>query len=665
MNLRRERIISDGFRQFIVCLNFFVLIFSSLSSEASAQHSDTLVIRKEVELKEVEIIGRRTAAVYMDLARKVTVINREEIVSFPASTLQDLLEYVAGIDVRQRNTNGVQADIQLRGGTFDQVMVLLNGINISDPQTGHFALDLPVELSSIERIEVLHGTGARVYGANAYKGVINIITKKSTDQFCAGIKYGQYNLLNTNISGGLTSGRLYNSIGFSRSSSDGYTENTDFRINHLFYQGGYNFGAGNFSWQGGMSNNAFGANDFYSPRFPEQYEETASRFASIGFTRHGKINYSFAGYWRRHNDHFLLKRNDPLFYENFHKTDILGLKGNADFTSIFGKTSFGIEVREEMILSNRLGDLLNDPIMIRGTDSIYYSKYFNRNNLSYFLEQSYILGKFSFTGGILLDQNNTSHDETGIYPGMDISYNFLSDKAKVFVSLNRSLRQPTFTDMFYEDPSNEGNRDLVAEKLVAFEAGSELRKKNFLTNLTFFTDNGKQVIDWVWQSDRNLYKAMNITQIKTRGIEFSADYYTGRVNRNFMLKNLGTSFSTIGLVKNTGEYVSKYALDFLRYKVDFHSTLNFTRKISANLQVSYLSRSGTYPNYDSTTGNTFASDFDPYWLTDFKINYTDRICSVYLDTTNLFNSEYRDVGNLTQPGRWISAGIQLTFSGKK
>jgi hypothetical protein len=144
-DLLRKRKLLGKTIVFLSLLNSFGII--------PAQQNDTL--SKNVTLDEVSVIGRKAPSVYKQVARKITIITREEIASAPAQSLQDLLEYAASIDVRQRNTHGVQADIQMRAGTFDQVMVLLNGVNITDPQTGHFNLDIPVELSSIERIEIL------------------------------------------------------------------------------------------------------------------------------------------------------------------------------------------------------------------------------------------------------------------------------------------------------------------------------------------------------------------------------------------------------------------------------------------------------------------------------------------------------------------------------
>jgi iron complex outermembrane receptor protein len=320
-----------------------------------AQEKDS--IKMKVELGGVEIIGQRTPSVFNSPARTITVISPEEIKATHSSTLQDILEQIPFVDIRQRNIHGVQADVSFRGGSFDQVMILINGVNITDPQTGHFNLDLPVELGSVERIEILHGSGSRLYGSNALKGLIYIITRKNENTVTGGFDYGQHGLLHTFASAGIVTGKLYNNISFSKDISGGYTVNTDYNITHFYYRGGIKGRLAELGWQAGTGGKAFGANDFYSPSFPEQYEETSSKFGSIGLSTNGKIKFSATGYWRGHNDHFLLKRSDPKFYQNYHQTGIYGLRTNVLFTTALGKTSMGFDHRFEVIADFAVGNL--------------------------------------------------------------------------------------------------------------------------------------------------------------------------------------------------------------------------------------------------------------------------------------------------------------------
>ncbi len=640
----------------------FTMSIVTLPAQVFAQTQDTARSKKNINLQEVEIVGQASPEIYSQEARKVTVITRKEIMSFPVGTVQDLLEYAAGVDVRQRNTNGVQADIQIRGGSFDQVMVLLNGVNITDPQTGHFDLDLPVSLSSVERIEVLNGSGARIYGPDAYKGVINIVTKKASNEAYGSLSYGQHNLFRANAAANLSADKTSHLISYSHNRSDGFTHNTDYQIDHLFYQGRVNIKKTDLFWQTGWNWKNFGANDFYTPSFPDQYEQTRTGFGSLGFSSHGKFHTTGVAYWRSHHDHFLLKRHDPSFYENYHLTNIYGLRLNAGFSSVLGETELGIGNRNENILSTVLGDKRKKPIEVKGTDSTYYTNSYSRNYLNVYLEQKYRIHDLYLSGGFLVNWNSTQKQGIDIFPGLDLSYRLMNEKLRFFASVNRSLRYPTFTDMFYRDPSNEGSRDLKPEKLFAIESGLKYRSKDLNGSLTLFRDKGTDVIDWVWLTVRDLYKAMNISNVTTRGMEIAVDYRFSRPGkRTFRMNSIGLNSAFMNQSKASGSYVSKYSEDYLKTKFIFHLGHSIARNILVDWQVSYLSRNGTYLDYDPET-NTFPEKaFKPYWLLDAKISYLSKYFRLFLEASNLLDSAYTDVGNLIQPGRWINGGIALKF----
>jgi vitamin B12 transporter len=174
----------------IIKISFLPLTCSLLAAAPLALNAQT---KKQVQLHEVEVTEEKKE-LYSDLSRVVTVIKKDEIAGLPVQSLQDLLEYVMSVDLRQRGPNGVQADISIRGGTFDQIMILLNGINYTDPHTGHHNLNIPVDLESIDRIEILEGPGSRVLGPNAFSGAINIITgtgeKTGANLLFSGGQYG-------------------------------------------------------------------------------------------------------------------------------------------------------------------------------------------------------------------------------------------------------------------------------------------------------------------------------------------------------------------------------------------------------------------------------------------------------------------------------------------
>ncbi|MCD7902125.1 MAG: TonB-dependent receptor plug domain-containing protein [Bacteroides sp.] len=152
-----------------------LFIASQLSSQ---ENKNQKKFSENILLEEVTVTSSRISMPQAQTPKLVTVITRDEIKKAPVNSILELLSYAANIDVLQRGPHGAQADISIRGGSFDQTAVLLNGVNISNAQTGHYSFDIPVNLSDIERIEVLHGPSALVYGTSAFSGGINIITKK-------------------------------------------------------------------------------------------------------------------------------------------------------------------------------------------------------------------------------------------------------------------------------------------------------------------------------------------------------------------------------------------------------------------------------------------------------------------------------------------------------
>lgn len=639
----------------------FALSFIKTPAVVYSQLSDTLSITNSYDLDEVEVIAQAAPDVFSQLARTITVISAQDISSSAASTIQDLLEYVAGVDIRQRNTNGVQADIQLRGGTFDQVLVMLNGISISDPQTGHFNLNLPVSLSSVERIEILHGSAARVYGANAYKGVVNIITKRNENGISGGFAYGMNNLLTSNLSAGFSENNHYHNLGFSKSRSDGYTHNTEFFLSNLNYNGGLNLDLLELFWQGGISTKAYGANDFYSPMFPDQFEETGTGFASLGFKTTGKLKVDGHFWYRQHLDHFLLKRDDPSFYENFHRTDIYGMKLSTEFRSKIGITEARFEIKSENILSTVLGWDMDEEVLIKGTDSLFYTNKYQRNNLGFQLEQKYQADHFYISGGVLLNRNLDYKNSWEIFPGLDVSYKLASDRLKLFSSIGRSLRLPTFTDMFYSDPVNIGNPNLQPEELISFESGLEFNTRQLNTGLSYFRDFGKDVIDWVMYDSSNVYEANNIGEIQSSGVEVKLEYKVNSTAKNLAIKSIRIDYAYIDQQLEEGNYDSKYAGDFLKQKLVLSAKLELYSYFNLNYHITYAARNGEFQTYDEASGSRFNTAFQPYWLNDVSLNYNRTKYKLYLKASNLFDVKYNDVGSLVQPGRWILGGFEFNI----
>ncbi|MDX9933068.1 MAG: TonB-dependent receptor plug domain-containing protein, partial [Bacteroidales bacterium] len=267
----------------------FIVIFVALPKmhgfsqiDTSRAQNDTI---KEINLDSVIISAQVAPTVQSELLRVVHIIRAEEIQQAPVTDLGSLLEFVRGIDIRQRGITGAQSDISMRGGTFDQVLLLLNGVNISDPQTGHHNMDIPVDVSVIERIEVLQGSGARIFGPNAFAGAINIITASPDKAFpSVSLRGGLYGSAEMAVNLPFRTKKVYHILSLSGSTTDGYTENTDYKKANAFYRMNAKIGKTKANVQVGYVRKGFGANSFYSPKFPNQFEETSTIFAAAGIS---------------------------------------------------------------------------------------------------------------------------------------------------------------------------------------------------------------------------------------------------------------------------------------------------------------------------------------------------------------------------------------------
>jgi iron complex outermembrane receptor protein len=287
-------------------------------------------------------------------------------------------------------------------------------------------------------------------------------------------------------------------------------------------------------------------------------------------------------------------------------------------------------------------------------------RFYTRNIFNGFFEHNYSSGNFSVTGGFLVAVNSHLDNKVSIFPGIDISQKFLGQKLKIYGSLNRSLRIPTFTDLFYRDPSNEGNRDLAPEEQFSIEAGTVFASGRSTSNLAFFRDQGTHVIDWVWIPENSLYRAMNISEVTTRGIEIEYRYKNSQTAPSFRLDAFGFSYAFIDLEKASAGYESKYSLDYLKHNFHFNISQNLLKNLNADLRISYISRNGSYLDYDPAEGE-FSVPFEPYLLTDLKFTFVAGIFDLFININNLFDVDYTDVGNLIQPGRWITGGLKVNI----
>ena len=638
------------------------------SNEALQTSSDSTVTNKQVMLEEVNVTGTRAPLTVSQQARMVTVLSREDIKAAPVQSVNDLLKYAVGVDVRQKGALGALTDVSIRGGNSEQITVLLNGINICDAQTAHNTFDFPVDISEIERIEVLEGPAGRVYGTSSLLGAINIVTKTPpSSSLSARIEGGSYGYLAAGARANIAQGRWNNQLSGSFTRSDGYLRNkanrlnADYKTSKAFYQGNYNDSQIAVRWHAGMSVKDFGANTFYAAKYDDQFEHTFKTFTALqAENKQGKFRIRPSIYWNRSMDRFELFRGAPQKYAyNYHRTDVYGVNLNAYFDWSLGRTAFGAELRHEELVSTNLGEKLERPHHIHGTDR-NYTNGINRTNLQFVLEHNIILSRFTLSAGVIAVKNSQADMNMRVYPGIDASYR-MGNAWKVYASYNTSLRMPSFTELFYSVGGHKADKHLKPEELSALEAGLKYNARGISGKTSIFYNQQKNLIDWISDGtlDANgspLWKSVNFGRINVVGVEasLSFDCRTLMPSQRF-LKQFSLAYCYLN--QNEKEHkgiTSKYVLEYVKNKMVANLQLNLWRNLDLGLNYRLLHRMGGYIDTNNQRHN-----YATYGILDARLSWNTGKWTAFAAANNLLNRTYVDYGNVPQPGTWITAGISI------
>lgn len=604
-------------------------------------------------------------------AKMVNIILPKQIERSPVKSIEDLLNYHSGVDVLQRGPHGVQADITLRGGSFDQTAILLNGVNLTNPQTGHYSLDIPLNLSDIERIEIVQGPSSLIFGASAFSGGINIITKKDT-QTNAFVKLegGMHALFNAEARGALKAKSSVHSLSAGYKRSDGYIANSDYKILNFLWQSSFDIDGSYIDIQAGINDKKFGANTFYAAAFPSQYDDTQGLFFSIKGETNGKIKFIPQIFWSRHYDEFHLFRPDtpdvPSWYKapNYHQTDVYGVNLNIQYISQLGITRFGGEFRNEGVLSSNLGKPMRQP-----RDN--YTLWDNRSDIGFFAEHNFVIGKLSLSLGALYNYNTALADTLkvgGFYPAINFSYR-PTNSITLYTSWSKAMRMPTFTDLYYKAGKHRGFAGLAPEYTQSAEVGVRYSRQVVAANLNAFYTKGDNMIDWIFNTTDSLYHAENRSALSTWGASVDASINVSRwlgERQPFEQLRFGYQYiSQKGDNDNRDNPISAYVSNYLRHKV----TLGLEHRVIKNLIFSwnlrYQERAGNYLKYIPATATEKSREvitaYEPFVLLDLKVNYALGNLNIFVNLNNLLNTTHVDFGNIPQPGFWLTGGVSYLF----
>ncbi len=597
-------------------INYFLVLCISLHafSQEKTQELDSIVIN-----------STRISLPFKENSRTINIITAKDIKNSAATNVADLLQQVTGVDVRRRGTGGGQSDLYIRGGGFDQTLLLIDGIKMDDAQTGHHTMNAALPIEVIERIEIIKGPAARIFGQNAFTGAINIVTKKRlNNKVSINVEAGSFGQLNGSVTLGKETKNSSIIAHVGALTSDGYRNNSDYNNQNYFLMGIFNKKKQPIEVIATFFDKKFGAENFYTTNVTfNEYEETQNSLLGVSTTfKSNKFNVTPRIYWRRGQDMFLLRRDDPEFYRNFHITNKIGVETNASYTSDIGITGFGVDFSRFSIQSNNLGERV-------------------RTMVNFFLEQRFKLGSFDITPGIAATY--FSDFKFNAFPGLDIGVQ-ISDKVRLYGNVGYTFRAPTFTDLYYSDPATSGNPNLEPEKAFAQEIGLKYSDDKFSGSLAIFNRDSEDLIDYVRQNTSiNIFTAANIAEVSTQGIEFESAY-------NFKMNNYNQTI-TFGYtylnddILDQNKDLSRYSLNTLKHQL----ITRFTSQLFKNIRQNII-----YKHAERTVGTSY-NVWDASLIVDFnKFTFT-------LTTNNIFNAEYIESGFVQMPPSNVLFGLRYGF----
>lgn len=613
---------------------FTVVLFFAAQSIFAQNITDTIAIG------EVSILDNRLNTPLSKENRNIYVLDKAEINKLPARSLQDVLQYAAGVDLRQRGPFGTQADISMDGGSFEQTLILLNGVKIMDHQTAHNALNLPIPLEAIDRIEVVRGPAARMYGNNSLTGVINIVTRQpkktglyANTYFGTNFEKDREDTGDTFTNRGVQFGanlakeKHQHQLYASHDWGNGYRYNTAYENNKIYYQGNFQFDDNNSLIASyGYVKNGFGANGFYAAPGDKNSKEVVETTlvtlqAKNKLTDRWSIAPRFS--YRYNFDDYRYFKNDLSKARSLHYSNSVSGEINSTYQLNKGQIGVGVEYRNEQITSTSI-------------------KNHTRDNVGFYAEyKTDITPKLNVNVGTYVNYNSQYGWQA--FPGLDASYS-VNTNLKIVANAGTSQRIPSFTDLYLDQrPGNIGNENVESEKAFQTEFGFKYNKRNWTFNAYYFYRSISEFIDWVRLTTNEPWQAQNFGDLKTHGFNTKVGYGVHLASNQNLKFALSYSYLDPKFENVDDQYNSKYKIESLK-----HQVINTIDYQLGGTTLSVANRYNTRQSYKS------------YWITDLRLNHTFKNnLGVYIDAQNIFNTTYNEAGAIPLPSRWLSVGVKF------
>jgi outer membrane cobalamin receptor len=545
----------------------------------------------------------------------------------------DYLRLDPSIDLRERAPGGVQADLSIRGSTFGQTLVLIDGLRVNDAQTGHHNLDLPIPLDSIDHIEVLHGAGSTFYGADAMSGAVNFITAPATTtqvRFRSGVGNFGYNEQRAVASYSTT--RWSEQLTGDRSFSTGFMPDRDFRNAAVSSETHLVTALGGTTILLSGADRPFGANQFYGPF--DSWERTKGWFAALTQDLGKQTVFDFG--YRRHSDEFVLLREAPSVYENNHVTDSwqASLRRHDEIAQNT-ILSYGAEGYRDQIDSSNLG-------------------YHGRNRGAIYAAIDFrALRRFSVSLGAREESYNGTRGQ--FTPSASAAY-WISSSFKLRGAVSRAFRIPSYTDLYYSDPGNVGNPDLRPESAWSYEGGFDWNSSGRTSfSATGFHRREHDDIDYVkcqpgfvfnigngtcttMPGATDLWHAYNIDNLHFTGVETLLRYKPTQ-KQEFDLGYTGI----YGAQQALNGLVSQYVFNYPTHNGYVGWQGNVWKGIAARTRIGVTQR--------------YQRDAYPLW--DVAVARTEGWIRPYLQLSNLSDTRYEEIPGVLMPGRSVIGGVEI------
>lgn len=566
----------------------------------------------------VVVLGSPAPVSQEDSARTVVSLSTQPA-PLAHGVIEDYLRTDSSVDIQQRGGGGIMADISVRGASFEQTLVLVNGLRMDNAETSHFNLDLPIPLATIERFDVLHGTGSTLYGSDAIGGVVDVRTVRPVStQLSLKSGVGSYGENELSAVADLVEKNWSDALAGDHQLSTGFMPDRDYRTENLSNESRLSSRLGQTDLLLAGDDRAYGANQFYGPYM--SWERTKGWFAALTqeWTSHTQSSMAY----RRHSDIYLLERDQPTGYKNQHIDD--GFEGVLRDQRPISRSlnlATGLEESTDQIASTNLGN-------------------HGRNRGAGYAALEWIKparGSLSLGG-----REEVFSGGRAVFSPMISATRWVSSTATIFASASHGFRLPTYLDLYYSDPSTRGNPNLKPESAWSFDGGvGWFPTPKIATRLTVFYSRQHDTIDYTRASENDPWQASNLAGLRFTGVEASFDWQP-RPTQSLRVSWTGLAGAQGALHGLESEYVFNYPVNNAR--LDWTNQL--LRQVLLDVRLGIVQR----------------FQMEPYVVCDIGLQRPTGRIRPYLQVNNLTNTGYEEIVNVRMPGRAFVGGVEFALS---